>query len=108
MKNLHRSNPYNNNLEYSDSDFSKGKSQYVTFQNVLLVDDEVVDLKGILMNNFENYVEGLSTYIQSTGKNYKYHKETILYWFYKEQGSYKQKIKAKTYSLEDYEIGEYL
>jgi hypothetical protein len=74
VKNLHRSNPYNNN----NLDFSKGKSEYVIFQNVLLMDEEVANLKEIIMNNFENYIERLSTYIQSTGKNYKDHGATRL------------------------------
>lgn len=72
VKNLHRSNPYNN------LDFSKGKSEYVIFQNVLLMDEEVANLKEIIMNNFENYIERLLTYIQSLGKNYKDHRATNL------------------------------
>ena len=40
---------------------SLGKATYGTFQNVFLADDEVVDLKEILLNHFENYVERLST-----------------------------------------------
>ncbi len=110
VKNLHRSNTYNNNLNYSNTDFSICKGEYGTFQNVFLTDDEVVDLKEILMNQFDNYIERLSTYIKSTGKTYKDHKATILSWFYKEQGNQNQKknTKNKSYSLEDYEIGEYL
>ena len=75
-----------------------------------MTDDEVVDLKEILMNQFDNYIERLSTYIKSTGKTYKDHKATILSWFYKEQGNQNQKknTKNKSYRLEDYEIGEYL
>lgn len=108
VKKLHGSNLNNNKPEYSNPDMSLGKAAYGTFQNVFLADDEVEDLKKILQSHFENYIERLSTYIQSTGKNYKDHKATILSWFYKDQGSFKQTSKAKSYSLEDYEIGEYL
>lgn len=108
MKKVHGSNLNKNNPEYSNPDMSFSKATYGTFQNVFLLDDEVVDLKGILLNNFENYIERLSTYIQSTGKHYKDHKATILSWFYKDQGSLKQTSKAKSYSLEDYEMGDYL
>ena len=108
MKNLHGSNPNNNYPEYSNPDKSLGKDAYGTFQNVILAEDEIAELKEILQNLFENYIERLSTYIKSTGKNYKDHKATILSWFYKDQGSLKQTSKAKSYSLADYDTGEYL
>ncbi|MFM1533660.1 replication initiator protein A [Helcococcus ovis] len=108
VKKVQGSNPYNNNLEYSNPDYSFSENGLGTFQNVFLTEDEVIDLKEILLNNFENYIERLSTYIQSTGKSYKDHKATILSWFYKDQGNSRQKNKVTTYSLEDYETGEYL
>ncbi|QRG86449.1 replication initiator protein A [Bulleidia sp. zg-1006] len=108
MKNVHGSNPNRNNTEYSNPDMSLGKAAYGTFQNVFLTEDEVIDLKEILQSLFDNYIERLSNYIQSTGKIYKDHKATILSWFYKDWGSVKQTNKAKSYSLEDYEMGDYL
>lgn len=108
MKKVHGSNPYNNNLNYSNPDYSFSENGLGTFQNVFLTETEIMDLKEILLNNYENYIERLSTYIKSTGKQYKDHKATILTWFYKDQVSNKQKNKVTTYSLEDYEIGEYL
>ena len=108
MKNVHGSNPNRNNTEYSNPDMSLGKATYGTFQNVFLTESEVTDLKEILQSLFDNYIERLSTYIQSTGKTYKDHKATILSWFYKDRGSIKQTNKAKSYSLEDYEMGDYL
>ena len=89
-------------------DMSLGKTAYGTFKNVFLTEDEVIDLKDILQSLFDNYIERLSTYIQSTGKTYKDHKATILSWFYKDRGNFKQTNKAKSYSLEDYEMGDYL
>lgn len=108
MKNVHGSNLNRNNTEYSNPDMRLGKATYGTFQNVFLAEDEVTDLKEILQSLFDNYIERLSTYIQSTGKIYKDHKATILSWFYKDRGSIKQTNKAKSYSIEDYEMGEYL
>lgn len=108
MKNVHGSNLNRNNTEYSNPNMSLGKAAYGTFQNVFLADDEVIDLKEILQSLFDNYIERLSTYIQSTGKTYKDHKATSLSWFYKDRGNIKQTNKAKSYSLEDYEMGDYL
>ena len=108
MKNVHGSNPNRNNTEYSNPDMSLEKAAYGTFQNVFSTEAEVIDLKEILQSLFDNYIERLSTYIQSTGKTYKDHKATILSWFYKDRGSIKQTNKTKSYSLEDYEMGDYL
>ena len=108
MKNVHGSNLNRNNTEYSNPDMSLGKAVYGTFQNVFLTEDEAMDLKDILQSFFDNYIKRLSTYIQSTGKTYKDHKATILSWFYKDRGNFKQTNKARSYSLEDYEMGGYL
>ena len=43
-----------------------------------------------MVGELDNYIERLSTYLQSTGKTYKGHKATILSWFYKDQGSKKK------------------
>lgn len=99
MKNIHGSNLNINNPDYSKPDMSLGKAVYGTFQNVFLAEDEVTDLKEILQSFFENYIERLSSYIQSTGKSYKDHKATILSWFYKDQGNFKQTSHNKSYSL---------
>ena len=74
IKYLHGSNLNNNYPEYSNPDESLGKDAYGTFQNVFLAEDEIKELKEILQNLFENYIERLSTYIKSKGKNYKDHK----------------------------------
>lgn len=108
VNNLDRNYIENNKSKYSKREYSFGENGLGTFQNVFLTEDEVTDLKEILQSLFDNYIERLSTYIQSTGKNYKDHKATILSWFYKDRGSIKQTNKAKSYSLEDYEMGDYL
>lgn len=83
-----------NNPEYSNPDMNLGKAGYGTFKNVFLTEDEVIELKEILQSLLDNYIERLSSYIQSTGKTYKDHKSA--------------NNKAKSYSLEDYEMGDYL
>ena len=94
-------------VEY-DSFINAIEDASILLKDVLLTEDEVIDLKDILQSFFDNYIERLSTYIQSTGKTYKDHKATILSWFYKDRGNFKQTNKAKSYSLEDYEMGDYL
>lgn len=43
-----------------------------------------------MAGELDNYIERLSTYLQSTGKTYKDYKATILSWFYKNQESKKK------------------
>lgn len=87
-----------NNTDYSNTNFRAGKNGYGTFQNVFLTDDEYTDLKEKLKRYLDNYSERLSNYIQSTGKEYKDHKATLLTWFYKDQGNNKQNNKSKNKS----------
>ena len=66
---------------------------------------EIKELKEILGYQFENYIQRLSAYIQSTGKTYKDHKATILSWFYKDQGNKKS---SNIPTWEDYDRGDHL
>ena len=108
MNNVHGSNLNRNNTEYSNPDMSLGKAAYGTFHNLFLTEGEVTDLKEILQSFFDNYIERLSTYIQSTGKTYKDHKATILSWFYKDQGRSKEIKASNIPTLEEYDKGEHL
>lgn len=49
------------------------------FSNVLLTDDELQKL-AVEVPNYEDYIERLSHYIESSGKKYKSHYATILSW----------------------------
>ena len=53
------------------------------FANVLLTDDEMQKL-AVEVPNYEDYIERLSHYIESSGKKYKSHYATILSWHRKD------------------------
>ena len=53
------------------------------FSNVLLTDDEMQKL-AVEIPNYEDYIERLSNYIESSGKKYKSHYATILNWHRKD------------------------
>ena len=108
VKNLHSSNTNINNTDYSNIDFSKGQTGLGTFQNVFLTEKETKELKEILGYQFDNYIQRLSAYIQSTGKTYKDHKATILSWFYKDQGNKKADKPSNIPTWEEYDKGEHL
>lgn len=60
---------------------SRGKEKHAHgfFSNVLLTDDEMQKLS-VEIPNYEDYIERLSRYIESSGKKYKSHYATILNW----------------------------
>lgn len=105
VKNLHSSNTNINKPDYSNTDFSKGKTGLGTFQNVFLTDEDVSELQITMNGQLDNYIERLSSYSKSTGKTYKDHKATILSWFYKDQGS---KKKSNIPTWEEYNKGVHL
>ena len=79
----------NNKSKYSKREYSFGENGLGTFQNIFLKDEDIGELQIKMAGELDNYIERLSTYLQSTGKTYKDHKATILSWFYKDQGSKK-------------------
>lgn len=61
----------------------KEKHAHGFFSNVLLTDDEIQKL-AVEIPNYEDYIERLSHYIESSGKKYKSHYATILSWHRKD------------------------
>ena len=61
----------------------KEKHAHGFFSNVLLTDDEMQKL-AVEIPNYEDYIERLSHYIESSGKKYKSHYATILSWHRKD------------------------
>lgn len=105
VKNVDSNYIENNKSKYSKREYSFCENGLGTFQNVFLTDEDISDLQIKLNAQLDNYIERLSTYLQSTGKTYKDHKATILSWFYKDQGS-KKKTNIPTW--EEYNKGVHL
>ncbi|WP_425592250.1 hypothetical protein [Eggerthia catenaformis] len=53
-------------------------------------------------------IEKLSTYMQSTGRNYKDHYATLIHWYEQDKGKLKESSKSKVDTFEDYDKGEHL
>ena len=53
---------------------------YGRYENVILTDTELSELKAELPDKWEYYIDRLSGYIASTGRKYKNHAATIRRW----------------------------
>jgi len=53
---------------------------YGRYENVILTDTELFELKAELPDKWEYYIDRLSGYIASTGRKYKNHAATIRRW----------------------------
>lgn len=73
----------------------KKKHAHGFFSNVLLTDDEMQKL-AIEVPNYEDYIERLSHYIESSGKKYKSHYATILSWHRKDDAEKAKSAPAET------------
>ncbi len=93
-----------NKINNSEIDVSRKKA-HGSFNNVFLSDDDTELLRKQLNSQLENYIERLSAYIKSTGRDYQDHSATIMSWFLKDKGSNK---KTGISSIEEYEKGEHL
>jgi len=68
------------------------KRKHGEFQNVLLTEEEYQWLKDKLQNKTNEYIERLSGYLESTGKDkYKSHYATILNWYRRDKGNGKDR-----------------
>ena len=77
-------------IRKSESVYSCG-----SFQNVILADRELKELKHRFPYDWQNWIERLSSYMASTGKKYRNHYATICSWAVKEQ----KNIPGKNYDL---------
>ena len=73
----------------------KEKRAHGFFANVLLTDDEMQKL-AVEVPNYEDYIERLSHYIESSGKKYKSHYATILSWHRKDDAENAKSEPAET------------
>ncbi|MDU1591763.1 MAG: replisome organizer, partial [Streptococcus anginosus] len=76
--------------------------------NVSLTDEEYGKLKDKMQGHRDKMIEKLSTYMQSTGRNYKDHYATLVHWYEQDKGKLKENSKSKVYTFEDYDKGEHL
>lgn len=81
---------------------------YGEYKNISLTDEEYQKLNEKLQGYREKMIEKLSTYMQSTGKNYKDHYATLIHWYEQDKGKLKENSKSKVYTLEDYDKGVHL
>ena len=65
------------------------------FSNVFLTEDEIHKLS-VEVPNYEDYIERLSRYIESSGKKYKSHYATILSWQKKDDAEKAKSTTAET------------
>ena len=76
----------------------KKLSPYGKFQNVFLSDQELEEIKHSV-SNWKEYIERLSGYMASTGKQYRNHAATIINWSRQDNPPSQQRI----YESEEYE-----
>ena len=80
-------------------------SFYGEYKNVSLTDEEYEKLKDKMQDHREKMIEKLSTYMQSTGRNYKDHYATLIHWYEQDKGKLKEGSKSKVYTFKDYDKG---
>lgn len=85
-----------------------GKGQAVSaaygkYHNVFLTEQERNDLQNDFPHEYKDYIERLSQYMASSGKQYKSHAATISYWITTDQA---REQKKKGSSIPDYSFKE--
>lgn len=84
-----------------EGQFFRPSSAYGPYKNVFLSNSELTKLKNELPTSWEHYINRLSEYMRSTGRQYQSHAATILRWAATDRNSNTQ----ITYS-QDYHVGE--
>lgn len=94
----------NNNISPSPKAKKPVKHKYGEYNNVLLTDEELEKLKAEYFD-YEERIERLSSYVESTGKKYKSHYATIRNWARKDKAP-TQMSAAKPQNSTDAFFGE--
>lgn len=89
--NTDRSKTERSNTEYSNDRKSEKEIRYGNFQNVIMADWELSELKSKFPYDWENRIERLSAYMESTGKKYRNHYATICSWAVNDQKNMQHK-----------------
>ena len=74
------------------------RSPYGKFQNVFLSEKELEDIRQTIPD-WKKYIERLSSYVASTGKQYQNHAATIISWARQDHPASQHRI----YESEEYE-----
>ena len=86
-----------------ERELEKGQAArtYGRYQNVILTDKDLSDLKAELPALWESYVERLSEYMESTGKAYKNHAATIRRWAAEDKRKNAPQPRNRDYSVKE-------
>jgi hypothetical protein len=80
--NIYMPQPTKENTEKKEKNI---KHKYGAYKNILLSDDELEKLKSEFPDNYQSWIERVSSYVASTGKTYKNYLATIRNWAAKER-----------------------
>ena len=83
----------------------KERHRYGEYKNVLLTDDDFEKLKAEFLDDYEQRIESLSEYMESSGKSYKNHLATMRAWSRKDKP---QKADKASYDIKKFESVENL
>ena len=74
---------------------------YGRYQNVFLTDDELTELQKELPALWQTYVDRLSEYMASTGKQYQNHAATIRRWAAEDRKKAATQTRNRDYSVRE-------
>ena len=78
-----------------------GTPAYGRYQNVFLTDDELTELQKELPALWQTYVDRLSEYMASTGKQYQNHAATIRRWAAEDRKKAATQTRNRDYSVQE-------
>lgn len=76
---LSSSNKEKNNIKRTNSESKDDRTAYSSYQNVFLSMEELISLQKEVLH-YQEYIEKLSSYMASSGKQYSNHAATIRSW----------------------------
>ena len=77
------------------------RSSFGAYQNVFLSDNELAELQNELPTSWQHYIDRLSEYMASSGRQYQNHAATIRRWATADQKKSHQQTYSRDYSVEE-------
>ena len=77
------------------------RSAFGAYQNVFLSDDELAELQNDLPTSWQHYIDRLSEYMASSGRQYQNHAATIRRWAAADQKKSHPQTYSRDYSVEE-------